>query len=299
MRQYQAKTEITTPGVRTAALTGLAAAIAMGFVLYALEHYVHIYFVGIFPVLAGAAVGVALARGIYLGKLRNLRVATALGVVCGLSLMLSYHAFSYQLGYKEELRRASPGIPEADLQSMSDELLFVQTGQTGFWGYIGLQAKQGMTITRSVGSGTAISLNGPWVYLFYALETLIATWMVLAFARRQTQEPFDTYTQRWYGLGKRLFSVPVNSQNALLDALGTARLEEANGLSAPATLPAPRLEVMVRTSEGGDPNDIVLEVKRLQVNNRPNSATLLKRYLISETELDRLIGNASLQAETA
>jgi hypothetical protein len=299
MRQYQAHNETTTPGVRTALLIGLGAAVGMGFVLYALEHYVHLYFVGIFPVLAGAAVGLALARGIYIGKLRNLSVATALGIVCGLSLMLAYHSFSYQIGYKEELRQASPGIPEADLQNMSDELLFVQTGQTGFLGYMGLQAKQGMTITRSVGSGTAISLNGPWVYLFYALEALIATWMVLAFARRQTLEPFDTYTQRWYGVARRLFSVPVASQKALLDALGSAQLETANGLSGPTTLPAPRLEVMVRTADGGDPNDIVLEVKRLHVSNRPNSATLIKRYLISAAELERLMGPSSPQVVTA
>jgi hypothetical protein len=54
----------------------------------------------------------------------------------------------------------------------------------------------------------------------------------------------------------------------------------------------------LRTVEGGNPNDMVLEVKRLQVNNRPNSATLVKRYLISETELERLMGTSSLQAGT-
>jgi hypothetical protein len=290
MRPYQTNSEITPTGIRTALLMGLGAAVAMGFVLYALEHYVHLYLVVMFPLLAGAAVGLALARGIYLGKVRHLAVATALGVICGLSLMLAYHTFSYQIGFKDEFRQQFPGIPESQIVPMSDEILQARTGQTGFLGFMSLQAKQGMTLTRSVGSDSSpISFDGPWVFAFYALEMLIATWMVLAFARRQTLEPFDEPTQRWYGKAKWLFNVPVASQKNLLEALNAAKLEEASRFSALPVLPAPRLDVSLRTAEGGNPNDMVLEVKRLQLNNRPNSATLIKRYLISPAELEALL----------
>ncbi len=299
MRPYRTNNEITPSGAGTALLFGLGAAIIMGGVLYALERYVHIYFVMISPLLAGVAAGLALGHGIYRSKLRNLSVATAIGVICGVSLMIAYHSFSYQLGFKDEVRQQFPGIKEAQLGPMSDQLLQDATGQTGFLGFLALEAKQGVTITRSAASSTnPISFSGPWVYLYYTLEMLVATWMVWVFARRQAEEPFDEPTQRWYSKGKWLFNAPVASQKTLLEALDAAKLDEASQFSALPVMPAPRLDVSLRTVEDGNPNDMVLEVKRLQVNNRPNSATLVKRYLISETELERLMGTSSLQAVT-
>jgi hypothetical protein len=281
MRQYHANGKYTPAGVRTALLMGLGTAIAMGGALYAIEHSVHLYFVLIFPLLAGAVAGLALARGISIGKVRNLVVATGLAVICGPSLMIAYHVFSYQLGFKDEVRQLFPGITEAELGPMSDQLLEDATGQTGFWGFLALEAKQGVTITRSSGGSTnPLSFNGPWVYLYFAIEMLVATWMVWVFARRQAQEPFDEPTQRWYGKGKWLFNVPVASQKTLLEALDAAKLEEVSRFSSVPVLPAPRLDVSLRTAEGGDPDDMVLEIRRLQVSNRSNSAALHKRYLI-------------------
>ena len=175
MRQIQF-TEITSVlGTLTALIAGLITATVMGGVLYAIQRYTGFYLIVVFPTLAGAVTGWALSKAIIFGNVTNGAVAALIGLIAAAVLVGTPHYGKYQLEFKDEGRRflISKNLPVTDqaVDETTDEILRSEIGATGFIGFLQLEARHGISITRSLMiSSSGFELRGIWHWVYSAAE---------------------------------------------------------------------------------------------------------------------------------
>ncbi len=296
MREYKSSGAAPLPGILIALALGGLASIIMGGVLYAIEHYLHFYLILIFPGVAAFVAGLVLSAGVKAGKLRNAAIAALLGVVCSVLLIGTYHFAKYQLELKDLAREqiSTPDKPasNAEVEQAVDEYLTGETGQKGFLGYLNLEAKQGISITRAGSSSRGLELTGIGFWIYSGVEFLIVLFLVTVTASSAAGEPFDENVNEWFGDEAVALTAPVSSANPMVAALKAGQFQEAGKHLQTQEAPMPRLEFSVRRTAKNDPRNVYVEVKAVNQDGKNTKRVDVASGLISEAELQQVMANA-------
>ena len=300
MRTYKASGIAPLPGVIIALIAGLIGAIVMGGVLYAIDHYAGFYLIVVFPAVAGAVTGFALAKAVNLGKVRNGAVAALLGLIAAIALVGTYHYGKYQLELKDDARQflISKNLPVTDkaVNETTDEFLKSETGAVGFVGFLQLEAQQGISITRG-SSSNGLELKGVWYWVYTAVEFGIVLAVIAGIAWAAAIEPFNEAQQQWYGPEQVILTAPGANAQPLETALKSGAFEEAGALLQRDPSELPRVEFAVRQTANKDPENVIITANLVQQNGKNESKTEFATGLISQAELERMLSGAVVTLE--
>ena len=302
MRTYRASGIAPLSGVLIALIAGLIAAIVMGGLLYAIDHYAGFYLIVVFPAVAGAVTGFALSKAINLGKVRNSAVAALLSMIAAIALVGTYHYGKYQLELKDDARQFLISknllVTDATVNETTDEFLKSETGATGFIGFLQLEAQQGISITRS-SSSNGLELKGVWYWVYSAVEFGIVLAVIAGIAWAAAIEPFNEAQQQWYGPAQVILTAPGANAKPLETALKGSAFEEAGALLQRDASPLPRVEFAVKQTPTKDPENVIITANLVQQNGKNESKTEFATGLVSQRELERVLSGAVVSLEPA
>ena len=236
-----------------APITGILIAILMMFIgaplLGGIVAYVgqFIYLIFGFPIIAGVASGFIMAQGIRWGKIRDSVIAATLGLLIGLCTYGSYRCIEYlivrndvQTSIMKEFADSEDGpIDSATAAVLFDYILLEETGQTGFIGFVLLEAKEGMSISRR-GTGPSLNVGTTLTWVYWLIEAFIYAGVPAAVALKEADKPFCKYHNRWYKK-KRLGSIEkarAEEMMSLLAAHNYVKFRQA----LRSQVPVPRIE---------------------------------------------------------
>ena len=299
MKPYRPSGIAPIPGVLVAIAFALVSGLIAGGLLWVADHKIGIYLIILFPAVAGFIVGLATASGTRRGKLRNPLLAGLIGLLGGAFAAGTYHFLSYEVSFKESVRDAlnsqnaasAPAPTALEIQQFTDAYLTDEVKDKGFMGFLKLEAKEGISITRS-SSSSGIELKNGWAWGYFAIEALIMAGLGAMLASSAAGEPFDERANAWYGEPVYLGGAAGDDGTALADALKGGAFERAGGLVQPgrAELGVPRVELLARLSPDKDASEAVLEVKAVKPGRRKNeeASETLVTGLVTHEELIRL-----------
>ncbi len=292
MQKYRASNRMSFGGFILLLVLAIISAAALGGVLFAVDYYLHFYLVLVFPMFAGAIAGGLLVRGVYSSKVRSPLVAGIVGLLCGVLMFGVYHAASYYVGFRTEMRAAyveNAGKEPTDVQFNTelDALLQDEVGDVGIVGYLKLTAREGMSITRTASSSsTAIDLKDELVWIYWGVEILLAGLFAAFIAGRAAGEPFNEDSEEWYGPAIRFASATGKSRKDLMNALKDGNFQQAGMLLTTQDIKYPRLDINVRRSkDGGSSQDTFVQVMYSQRRGRSNG---IKSGMVSSSEFESI-----------
>lgn len=170
-----------------------------------------IYFILIFPMLIGFALGGIGAFLVKRGKIRSPWVAGVAGLLAGILAMLTVHYLNYRqfMDEREEALAGNLIMKNAGKQGRNLMVnLAVPAGPErdrikreldveSFPEYIDFAAHEGVTIQHGAGRQGGMNLGYYGTYIYWIVETLIVAGIVFAMTRKPAQEPFCTLTNEW------------------------------------------------------------------------------------------------------
>jgi hypothetical protein len=297
MREYKASGAAPLPGIITALALGLLGAVLMGGVLYAVEHYFNFYLVVLFPAIAAAVAALLLTSGVRAGKIRNSAIAALLGLVAAVALIGTYHFGKYHFELKDEVRifltQQNATADAAAVERATDDFLRSETGSTGYWGFLQLEAKQGISITRaSSSSSSGLELKGVWYWIYALVELGIVAFILIAMANSAAQEPFNERNGQWFGKAKPILGAPLEAAPDILAALQAGDLETAGAHLQREPVGLPRVELSVRQTRTPDPENVFVSFQSVAQNGKNEVRSDLRSGLVTQAELERLISKA-------
>jgi hypothetical protein len=296
MRKYRPSGRVPFLGFILLILLALVGAAAVGGLLWALDNYLNLSLVFVFPLLAGAIVGGLLALGVRAGKVRSPFFAALVGLVAGILIYGVYQGALYYVSFRGEIRELyaedSIALTDAELTEAIDSGLRAETGESGILGYLRFIAAQGFSITRTGSTSTSseIRVEGDWVYVYMVVEVLIAALTAAYLAARAARNPFDEEAKVWYGPPMLIGSAP-NKMNKQLDAaLKAGDFGTVGSLLSAQDVPYPRTDILIRRSpvESVPPQDIYVMVNNAQ---RANRTSTRKTGVVVPHELSLLRGS--------
>jgi hypothetical protein len=293
MREYKSSGIAPFPGILMALVYGLIAAVLVGGILFAIDHFIGFYLIILFPAVAGFIVGFVLSMGVTAGKIRNAGVAFLIGTVCGLATMGVYHFLDYQIGFKNDIRNAisqpNVSVSDQDEQVAENAFLTQEVKQTGFMGFLNYQATQGITITRS-SSRNGLTLTNGWAWGYFGIEVLIVAIIAGGIAFGTASDPFDERSNAWYGNPVHVLSASPVHAEALQAALQNGSFAEAGQLLTRDALVAPKLDLTARSTADGHPESIILELNSVSLDKKNNpTSTKMVSGMVTQAELEQIM----------
>jgi len=294
MQKYRASNQMSFGGFILLLVLAIIAGAALGGIMFALDYYLHFYLILLFPLVGGAIAGGLLARGVYTSKVRSPFVAGLIGLLCGVLMYGVYHAASYYIGFRTDMRAAyvkNAGEEPTDAQfnKALDELLQEDVGDTGIMGYLKETAKEGITITSTSSYGSSSStdtLKGNLVWGYYGVEILLAGFIAAGIAGAAAGQPFDEDAGEWYGPAMFFASAGKKSRKELLNALKVGDFQQAGALLTQQDIKYPRINMNIRRSRSGsNTQDVFVQLTYNTRRNRPNN---LKKGVITTSDFESL-----------
>lgn len=169
-----------------------AAAIAVGGLLGWVSQF--FYLILIFPLVAGAMLGGGGTLAVRVGKLRNILLATLLGVVAAVGAMGTMHLMDRQRAIDELRTHATGDTDPDDRHSAELGLKFIES--MSLLEYLDWYAEAvGVSISSRGSKGANLGHTGTWIYwaVEFAAVGLIVVFMMGSAAR----EPFDADANAW------------------------------------------------------------------------------------------------------
>jgi hypothetical protein len=293
MQKYRASNRMSFGGFILLLVLAIIGAAALGGILFALDHYLHLYLILIFPMFAGAIVGGLLARGVYTAKVRSPLVAWFIGLICGVLMYGVYHVASYYVGFRSDIRdnyaqENGKTLSDTALDKYIETTLQRQVGDTGIVGYLKYTAKEGITITSTTyGTKTGTdTLKGNLVWGYYALEILLAGLVAAFIAGAAAGQPFDEDAGEWYGPPVLFATAPKNSRKDFVNALKDGNFQQAGTLLTQQDIKYPRVNMNIRRSKNASSTqDVYIQLTYNTRRNRPNN---LKKGVVSASEFESI-----------
>jgi hypothetical protein len=302
MRKYRASGQAPVSGVLQLLIVAIISGVVVGGILWAVDNYLHLYLVVLFPLLAAAIVGGILTLVVRSSKIRNPLVAGLCALIGGLLIFSTYHFASYYISFRDVVRTAlvesgAKTLSDNDLDELIDQQLQIEVGDTGFIGYMKLMNQEGITISRTVStsSESGFTLNDTVLWVYWGAELLLVAIGVAIAAGRAAGEPFDESSGAWYG-GLQFVGVTIpKSRKDLVNALKNGDVQGAGRLLTRQPFKYPRVEVYARRGQDSM-GDVYLQVNIAQ---RQNRSTIAQRGMVSASEFERLQRAMNEAAATA
>lgn len=181
-----------------------------------------VYLIILFPLVMGAIAGFLVTVAVRSGKIRNPGVAILGAVVAGLMIygaMWATDYFQFRNTVKTEILKDSPKTDPADSEELIDLGLMMETGQSGFVGYVLYQDKQGVSIGRVTSSGKGVNLGAVGSWIYWGAEILIILWVSIVIGKKPASDPFCESCERWYGKEQIVGTLGASRSKELLALL--------------------------------------------------------------------------------
>ena len=293
MQKYRASNRMSFGGFILLLVLAIISAAALGGILFAVDYYLHFYLVLLFPMFAGAIAGGLLVRGVYTAKVRSPLVAGIVGLLCGVLMFGVYHAASYYVGFKTDMRKiyvenAKREPTDEEFNTELDALLQEEVGATGIVGYLKEVAKEGLSITSTTPSSstTPTELKDNLVWGYWAVEILLAGLFAAFIAGRAAGEPFNEDAEEWYGPAVRFAAATGKSRKELVNAFKDGNFQQAGMLLTQQDIKYPRIDVNLRRSkDGGSSQDTFVQ---LMYSQRRGRSSAIKSGMISSSDFESL-----------
>lgn len=233
----------------------VASAALAGLLIGVLAHYLStlLYYLVIFPLVIGGASGIVFVGLAMFSKIRHSWLTAVLGAGMGLVVALAFYATPYwglQRQVINEIRSEYPGSTSQDAIAALDDWLWQETGNTGLFGYMKLQANAGQNIDNALlVNGVPITflnfnLRSGWAWAYWLLETLLFSIPVAILGYLAGKDAFNESANAWYVFTHTLATAPAGNQDGLLAAFQQGQAAAAGGLLTKGDdLPHPRIEL--------------------------------------------------------
>jgi hypothetical protein len=294
MKPYKPSNISPVNGTQLLLFSSILGAVISGGILSFVSQF--FYLIILFPAVLGGCIGLSSSIGVNKGKVRNSLVA---GAVAAIAAVVGYGSLNYgqYLSFKQSLTEEITKAGNLEGQTpdqIIDQILKVETGNTGFIGYMQNSAKQGLKITRS-GRGNGIKLDQTFTLIYWLIELTIIEGIAVSMAVGAAREPFCEESQDWFGEEAYLARVELADQNQLIEALNADRYDvAATLLKIDEQMEPPLLDLTLRLSSSAI-YDRFLTVKRTTVNNKgESSSVVILEGLISAKQQADLVENLSL-----
>src|SRR6266850_2832426 len=285
---YQPDGGYTTGGLLMliSALAGVGA--ILGYITHIISQW--FYFILVFPLFIGFAIGAVGTRMVKTGRVRNPWLGGLAGFFAGIFAMMVMHYFDYE-EFRSSLSAAPPSLRElakmppdqlpkdrpSDLtpdQWLRINQLLPLLRIQSFTQFMDYQAKLGVTISGSHGSSSSgINLGHTGSYIYWLVEMLIVGGVTFAMVHEATAQPYCRHCDRWKtskvlgflsGDAKSLTSALNNGDISTLAAAQPGQVITPLRLSATAC----------DTCLGQNPIDLKLERITKDKKNNTQSETL-------------------------
>lgn len=225
------------------------------------------WFILLFPAGIGFMAGTILVNMIARHHVRSPRISALCALLMGLVVYSTFHYLAYAV-FQTDVRHmltTTYGLTDFDLQQQAlNEVLLRHTGATGFWGYLHLQAHEGVSIGRW-GFTSGVTLNEPltWLYWFIELSCIVNVASIVAV--EAAKKPFCEACRTWYRGGKQQGSVGTSDMEHFVTLVRTGSFRQAGALVNGDTTP-PNLEVYLHQCPRADEHNAILSVRRTTEN---------------------------------
>lgn len=281
-----------------ALIFAIVSALIVGGLLWVFDQKLGFYLILLFPAVAGIIVGTITAKGINVGKLRNPMLAGLICMLGGLLATGTYHFLNYQFGFRNDVRQAisaqNSGVNPSELkvQKAVDDYLRGQVGDTGFVGFLKVEIKQGISISRGSSNSGAV-LTDAWAAGYFIFEGLVVAGLAALWGASAAREPFDEKANAWFGRSAFFGAVSVEQADLLVTALRTGSFEQAGNLVRPqwSEPNSSRIELHARFSPDKNAAETVLEVKAVTPGKKKNEqvSKILMSGLLRREDLMHLL----------
>ncbi len=292
MKPYQPSNKVPSAGFTWLTVTALIGGVAIGGVTSLIGQL--FYLIVLFPLLMGTGGGVLQSYAVNRGKVRNPLVASTFAILMGVVIYGTLHGASYLIE-KQKIKQVS-NLTDEQL----DELLQLQTGSTGFVGYMKLSAQEGVSIGRAGSSSRGkFELKNEWAWGYWAIELAAICGITAFMAFAAAKEPFCENSDEWYLPMESVGSMPNEESENFLSLIKNENFVKAGALIDPQKQsPVPNLVVHLQRSPGDRLNDLVLTASKTSLDNKGNvSSKEVIKGMISPSQYAQLekAVNANLQ----
>ncbi|MCP4428238.1 MAG: hypothetical protein GY803_27430 [Chloroflexi bacterium] len=250
-----------------------------------------LYLIIAFPIIIGIGGGHVVNRGVRWGKLRDPLTAAFFGILFGLIEYGSYRVTEYAI-FKNEVQDVVAeeyGVTDTTLaNAFLDEILYAETGYTGFVGFVLLNAKEGMSITRRRASGS-LNIGTTLTWLYWLFEMGAFTFFPAGMAYAETKRPFCAYHNRWFDKERSLGGIPAETAPNTL-----AYLEERHfntfGKALSPKVPVPGIDVCIERCPNCQESMPVLTIKAVRKGSRgKKDEKVIGQHRIEPTQCEQLL----------
>ena len=241
------------------------------------------YFIIVFPMIIGFLAGYLLSRTIQRGKIRNVSLALACGVIMGVIVYGSYHYFNY-LDFRGTLFNdtrvilGSKQLPtdDATVNKAIDLVLTKETGSSGFLGFMLYYAQSGFTLNfTGLYSGAVVSqlsyhVQGVLAWVYWLIEAALILRFTINRAVSQARQPYSETGDDWYETYlNRLGNVPPESGEQFMALIHMDQYADAGKLIVAEEESAPpnyQVSVKLCQNDPSSTKDVFLSILRTEID---------------------------------
>lgn len=290
MKRYSALNHLPIFGMIVLIAGSVITGIALGALAYFISNLFYLVF--IFPVLVGFAGALVYQRLVFFTKVRHNWLTPSIGFAAGILIAAAFYTSSYwwvrydviasfQKEYGTDARTASSAL---------DTFLTVETGSSGFWGFMKLRAAEGdqytnyMVINSLPVSEFSFTIKSPWAWIYWAVEAQLFALPLVWIGFEAGKMDFNHSANDWYSSFPKLIGVAsVDSKEEILAKLRTGDLLAVSELLLQEEeISHPVLEIYEQHSKN-EKGTILLSVKQ----TKRVSSSKVKRITVSQWELSQ------------
>lgn len=268
MKPYKPSNKVPSSGFTWLILSSILGGLAIGGITFVVSRL--IYLVILFPALMGGAGAKVSEIAIKRGKVRNPFIASIFAALTGIVLYGTFHGAEY-FWFKQEASQAISqelgDVEDGEIQQIIEEYLQEETGATGFWGYMKLSAKGGVSIGRA--GRDRFTLTGTMTWIYWLIEFGIIEGVIIATAVSHAKQPFCESSDRWYGDSKPIGNVKNSLSENFLNLVNSENFIRAGELIDPlAPIYSPSIEVYLQgTDDSTNSGDFMLTLNLAGLNS--------------------------------
>lgn len=270
MKPYKPSNKAPILGIFLLMLISSFGGTLLGLLAYAISKVIYVFI--LFPAGLGFIGGLCLYAGIHRGKIRNPVVGIIFGIaisfiIYGTYRYAEYYAFRAD-GQDFIIQEIEQGYGTSDPEVADlivDEILFEETGSSGFWGYLILAANKGTSVGRLF-RGESFHFGPTLTWIYWLIELLIIIGVSVSATQDGTKAAFCETCQNWYKPKKYLGGVRAEREKLLLQAIMEENFSEVGKLIQEEA-PAPSIDIRVQDCDC-ESNDSVLSVEHVSISKK-------------------------------
>ncbi len=263
LQSYRPTNRVTVSGLLFLSVAILGGGLILGGLASALSRIVWLIFV--FPIGLGLIAGMILGFVIVAQKIRFPALAFLAGIVMGVVIFGAFQ-YGHYSAFQGDMRQEMDIQDDVDTQNKAiDIALKIETGYSGFFGYMKFMAQEGVSIGK-LGRSNKITLNEPLTWAYWLIELSLIGGAAALTAREAAKQPFCEACQQWYNSGELVGNVPNEQGQQFLTYVKGGDFPQASALVIKDSKSFPSLEVYLRPCQHPAEHSSVFEVRQASVD---------------------------------